>query len=82
MLWLDSQEQIRRDAQRDRVKRRVLVGVAAFAVAGTLIVSGVRDQQAHDTYEQNHPVPATTCTEDMPCWNCQTMGNHVCGTLP
>lgn len=20
-----------------------------------------------------------TCQEDMKCWNCKTMGNHVCG---
>jgi hypothetical protein len=19
------------------------------------------------------------CQEDMPCWNCETMGNHICG---
>lgn len=19
------------------------------------------------------------CTEDMPCWNCHTMGNRICG---
>lgn len=23
---------------------------------------------------------ADHCTEDMPCFNCRTMGNHVCGT--
>lgn len=22
-----------------------------------------------------------TCTEDMRCWNCHTMGNHVCAQL-
>lgn len=21
------------------------------------------------------------CEEDMPCWDCETMGNHVCGTI-
>jgi hypothetical protein len=20
------------------------------------------------------------CEEDQPCWNCKTMGNHICGT--
>lgn len=25
-----------------------------------------------------HPGPPR-CEEDMPCWNCHTMGNHVCG---
>lgn len=31
------------------------------------------------------PPPTTPCTEDMPCWDCETMGNHQCGpvsTLP
>lgn len=23
-----------------------------------------------------------TCQEDMKCWNCKTMGNHVCGPVP
>lgn len=23
--------------------------------------------------------PAVTCAEDDPCWDCHTMGNHVCG---
>lgn len=23
--------------------------------------------------------PATPCHEDDPCWNCATMGNHICG---
>jgi len=21
-----------------------------------------------------------SCQEDMPCWDCHTMGNHICGT--
>jgi hypothetical protein len=24
---------------------------------------------------------AATCTEDEPCWDCETMGNHICGTM-
>ena len=28
----------------------------------------------------NHwPGPAVTCYEDMPCWDCTTMGNLTCG---
>lgn len=23
--------------------------------------------------------PPTTCQEDMPCWDCATMGNRICG---
>ena len=24
-------------------------------------------------------IPGTVCYEDMPCWNCETMGNLECG---
>jgi hypothetical protein len=24
----------------------------------------------------------TTCEEDMPCWDCETMGNRICGLQP
>ncbi len=23
----------------------------------------------------------TSCQEDMPCWDCKTMGNRICGPL-
>lgn len=26
--------------------------------------------------------PTQDCQEDMPCWDCNTMGNHICGPLP
>lgn len=26
--------------------------------------------------------PLVRCEEDMPCWDCHTMGNRICGTLP
>lgn len=25
------------------------------------------------------PTQAQPCQEDQPCWNCATMGNHICG---
>jgi hypothetical protein len=25
-------------------------------------------------------VDTTRCVEDMPCWDCRTMGNGICGT--
>lgn len=30
------------------------------------------------------PIPpkAKTCQEDEPCWDCHTMGNHICGPSP
>ncbi len=26
------------------------------------------------------PGPGNQCTEDMACWNCETMGNRICGS--
>jgi hypothetical protein len=27
-------------------------------------------------------VPVPVCQEDQPCWDCETMGNRICGPLP
>lgn len=31
---------------------------------------------------EGKPRSPVTCQEDEPCWDCQTMGNHVCGPNP
>lgn len=44
----------------------------------TTIRPGTETQRSNNT--DNGP-----CNEDQPCWNCLTMGNHICGpgaTLP
>jgi hypothetical protein len=28
-----------------------------------------------------NPLGLSVCVEDMPCWNCTTMGNRTCGPL-
>lgn len=38
--------------------------------------------QVGDAWDNCTPVPTTTtCQEDMPCWDCATMGNLVCGPI-
>jgi hypothetical protein len=27
----------------------------------------------------HQPPDSVRCREDMPCWDCQTMGNRICG---
>ena len=34
---------------------------------------------ASPTMRDNLPSDARECHEDMPCWDCTTMGNHICG---
>ena len=31
---------------------------------------------------ESAPAPAAVCEEDMPCWNCTTHGNRICGEAP
>ena len=56
--------------------RRILAGAAltGAVLAGCTIidrVSGPGDDRR----------PVTRCEEDMPCWDCSTMGNRVCGPV-
>lgn len=32
-------------------------------------------------YDTESKVTKIRCEEDMPCWNCHTMGNHICGKV-
>lgn len=41
----------------------------------TIAVLAINSRLDHDRLFQDG-----RCTEDMPCWNCHTMGNLICGT--
>ena len=45
-------------------------------------VPRVQPPQAPGCCPVDRTPSTTTCEEDMDCWDCSTMGNHVCGTLP
>jgi hypothetical protein len=51
----------------------VLVGIVAFVAFAHRV-----DGQPYPG-GQGEPVD---CQEDMGCWNCTTMGNHLCGPQP
>ncbi len=53
--------------------RRYLACVAIMLVGGC----GVLTPQP-----AGHPPIVLTCEEDMPCWDCETMGNGICGLTP
>lgn len=48
---------------------------ASVALAAGLIISPAA--QAHTRHHRHH----TVCQEDQACWNCETMGNKVCGRV-
>jgi hypothetical protein len=45
--------------------------IAAVAIASALVLGGC----SHSSEPQN----AQRCEEDQPCWDCDTMGNGICG---
>lgn len=54
--------------------KRIVIIVLAFAA-----LTGCTPRPGTITW---HNVSSGRCEEDMPCWDCHTMGNHICGTLP
>lgn len=51
------------------------IALAAGIAAGVLGFAPAATVELHAA----PAVPATSCAEDQPCWDCTTMGNHVCG---
>jgi hypothetical protein len=48
-------------------------------LAMALAVGGLVGAGTHVGNDEPEPV---RCTEDMACWNCETMGNRQCGPQP
>lgn len=57
----------------------VLVLCLPPALAAGPAVSWAKSQMSGG---QMFPGQPQECTEDMPCWDCHTMGNRICGPLP
>lgn len=53
------------------------VGVLVALVMGGVVYHAIAGHAHRIT-----SVTQTHCAEDDPCWNCATMGNHVCGNRP
>jgi hypothetical protein len=56
---------------------RPIALVAHWAIVGIVLIvllGGVWDSVIRGVNDLHR-----TCTEDMACWDCETMGNHVCG---
>ncbi len=47
----------------------------------TVMLSGLSGWQL-DEYVINYRDAMLPCEEDEPCWNCETMGNNICGPGP
>lgn len=54
--------------------------IASLLTAGCSVPNLTHTPHSPASTSTPAPAPSTaTCTEDMPCWNCHTMGNRVCG---
>lgn len=72
------------------VARSMGIAILALVIAGAILwqVSEYGDncingyEETNCTTESDVEIgePLTVvCTEDMPCWDCETMGNLICG---
>jgi len=60
----------------------VLALVASFAVLSVAVVSSGDEATATTiTISYGTVDPPAILFEDMPGWNCRTMGNRLCGTI-
>lgn len=55
---------------------RIAAAIAASALVLVVDHLAVPDQPAPAPPAVTAPAP---CQEDDPCWDCSTMGNHLCG---
>lgn len=65
--------------------------IMAFVIAGMMVITTQRPASPEAVVTVSEQVPvkpvgapavgAEYCEEDMPCWDCETMGNMVCGTI-
>jgi hypothetical protein len=53
-----------------------LLVAAAIAVGAYMLGRMTAD---HSPAPRPAPTVTSTCTEDMSCWDCRTMGNRQCG---
>lgn len=60
---------------------RVVIAAGAAALA-VLAWCGEPDVADTKTSPDIMPPAGATCQEDEPCWDCETMGNQICGPLP
>lgn len=56
------------------------VGFLMFSIPANATIQGLTPSE--NAAEIGESLTLNRCFEDMPCWDCATMGNKVCGTLP
>lgn len=57
---------------------KALYAVLSLLVALTFIVLAVGAARGAQANLKGNPT-IVRCEEDMPCWDCSTMGNRICG---
>lgn len=63
-----------------RITRSLTVPALALALlAGGTAASNLAGVGAPTPSAAVAAAPVTGCQEDMPCWDCETMGNLICG---
>lgn len=59
------------------LRRKIITRAGAIALVAYLVTAAT----SCTPVQSGGGTAGTSCTEDMPCWDCHTMGNHVCGPV-
>jgi hypothetical protein len=58
----------------------IIAELAIIAVSLVLVLIHPQDQDTTTSdWSVDTATDVPTCYEDEPCWDCATMGNHICG---
>lgn len=60
------------------MRRLLLILIPAAILVGPLASTASTMRDVHLI----PPLVIERCEEDMPCWDCTTMGNRICGPIP
>lgn len=78
----DEVEYLKDPPVRTRLTARGEMVVATLVVIAVAVLIGWAFSTGQDRTQHRTgliPPVSVTCQEDMPCWDCTTMGNHKCG---
>jgi hypothetical protein len=62
------------------VTAALVVGVASWGIQAHHDASAAPEDDSREAQAQVINNTAQVCFEDMPCWDCRTMGNMICGS--
>lgn len=69
------------DPKERSISTRGKVLICAFLLGMLALLGITHEGETGDIPERIPETTTTLCFEDMECWDCETMGNRICGPV-